>query len=252
MSQYMFVMCPRGVRPSEAREIINASCTCQIKNACRGGFFVKVEAGKLESIKEKQYEQGTFNIEPARAVNNENWETIRQPSFLRRRQDGDDTEAKPKREYKPREGEVVKERKPREERPKREFKPKEERAPRTERAPREERPKREYKPKEGEVVREKREYKPREDRPKREPLSREFFRAFCLAENYAEVEKYFKETLKTNIVKMETFEDKKHAFLCFKNIEDCRAARAAFREQPIEKVVVRPFMTRRNFAKKPE
>lgn len=80
------------------------------------------------------------------------------------------------------------------------------------------------------------------------PKPREYYRAFCLAEDYDQVLDYFLKVLSTPVEKLERPQnsEKKHAFLLFKTLDDCRKARSAFREKPMDKVIVRPFYSRNN------
>eukprot|EP00703_Trepomonas_sp_PC1_P003251 JAP93355.1 Hypothetical protein TPC1_14402 [Trepomonas sp. PC1] len=212
MSQVFFVHCPRGIRISEAKELIKKSCDCEIKSAAHAAFFVKVNSGDLKKITTETYgeEKNQFSVEIAQKATVANWDELRKP-FIRK-----NGERKQKTE--------------------------------------------------GDVVREKKPYVPREktDKPyvKRErtektdkPVAERKFRAFVLPREkvtIAAVEKYFTETLKTAKFQTESKDGKDFHFFAFTNLDDCRAARAAFRENPMENVTVRPFIPFHKRQQKPE
>ena len=66
-----------------------------------------------------------------------------------------------------------------------------------------------------------------------------------MAEDYDKVLDYFLKVLSTPVDKLEKPKnsEKKHAFLLFKTLDDCRKARSAFKDKPMENVVVRPFFS---------
>lgn len=110
MVNYYFVMVPRGVRISEARQQIKDAVECEIKNACRGGFFVKTEVEGMGKAADLEFDGQKLKIETSQKANDETWDTLRNPRLLRRRS------SYPRRT----EGQIVRkmdgERKPREQR----------------------------------------------------------------------------------------------------------------------------------------
>ena len=215
MAQVYFVHCPRGIRISEAKELIKKSCDCEIKSAAHAAFFVKVASGDLKKITTETYgeEKQQFSVEVAKSATVANWDELRKPFFRKPGQQGERRE--------PREGDVVHEKKPyvKREYVKKEQTEKKEYVKKKPYVPRE--------PKDGEQV------KPRK------------FRAFVLPKEKVTIEavkKYFTETLKVAKFETESKEGKDFHFFAFTDLEDCRAARAAFRENPMENVTVRPFI----------
>lgn len=81
--QFFFVKVPKDVRFSEARAAFQEICECQVKNAARGCFFIRVEKGDLRGIADKIKSEEPFIIEPAKSVSAENWDTLRMPGFMK-------------------------------------------------------------------------------------------------------------------------------------------------------------------------
>lgn len=63
MANYYFVMVPRGVRIHEARQQISDAVECEIKNACRGGFFVKTDVKGMGKAADLEFEGQKLKIE---------------------------------------------------------------------------------------------------------------------------------------------------------------------------------------------
>ncbi|KAH0571106.1 hypothetical protein SS50377_27406 [Spironucleus salmonicida] len=202
MATYYFVHIPKGIKFAEAREVIKSKCTCEVKNACKGAFFVRTESDSLQTF---SIEDQECEVQISTSVNDENWDTLRMPKFMRaeRTEDGEhqNEQRQPQKA----------ERKPRN----------------TERKPRDE-------------TRE-----PRDEN--RQPREKDnLFRAFIVSSTSSlqEIESYFNKTLKIQNVGLDTFEGKNHGYLTFNTIEEVRAARAAFAENPLAEVTVRPYISR--------
>ena len=70
MATYKFVHYPKGTEKDTVIAALKEKMTCEIKEACLGGLFVRYTTGTLDAFKIGEAE---IDVAEARRANEENW-----------------------------------------------------------------------------------------------------------------------------------------------------------------------------------